>query len=80
MGMTIDDSKADLTSRLTEIEITGSSMLTSASKDELKVAIDTMRKYQQITEIVTKWHNDLSFKTSMAMTEIEEVIEDGKID
>lgn len=45
--------------------------------EALNMAINTMRKYQKITEIVTKWHNDLSFKTSMAMTEIEEVMEDG---
>ena len=48
--------------------------------DYIDVVIETMRKYQKITEIVTKWHNDMSFKTSMAMTEIEEVIEDGNVD
>ena len=48
--------------------------------DYIDVVIETMRKYQKITEIETKWHNDMSFKTSMAMTEIEEVIEDGNVD
>lgn len=50
---------------------------TEHAKD-IRQAIDTMRKYQKITEIITKWHNDMNFKTSMAITDIEEVIKDGE--
>lgn len=70
MGMTID----------TAITVLGMIEAHGICIEAKDVAVETMRKYQNITEIVTKWHNDLSFKTSMAMTEIEEVIEDGKID
>lgn len=38
MGMTIEDVKEELISILTEIEITGGSMVTAAYKDELKIA------------------------------------------
>lgn len=44
---------------------------------EFRQLAEWLSKYQKIQEIVTKWHNDMSVKTSMAMTEIEEVVKDG---
>ena len=46
MGLTIEDAREELTSILTEIEITGGSMVTSIYKEEFKMAIETMRKYE----------------------------------
>lgn len=47
MGMTIEDVEEELISILTEIEITGGSMVTSAYKDELK---NGDRYYEQVSE------------------------------
>lgn len=86
MGMTIDDNVDFLNEAKDFFEDVANdpkikeTIKTYCIIESLETAISTMRKYQKITEIVTKWHNDLSFKTSMAMTEIKEVIEDGKID
>lgn len=42
-------------------------------------AIDTMRKYQKIEQIVSEWNNHC-ISTQVAISEIaNEVIEDGKI-
>lgn len=49
-------------------------------RDSLAFAVDTMRKYQKIEEIVTKWQNEpkMKFDTSYYnMTKITEVIENG---
>ena len=48
--------------------------------DAFQFAKDTMRKYQQIQEIVKVWHQDIYSKDFECMAEIAEVIEDGKID
>lgn len=52
-------------------------------KEALKFAVDTMRKYQMIEQIVTKWQNEpkMKFGTSYYnMTKITEVVEDGNDD
>ena len=72
--MTIEDVKEELISILTEIEITGGSMVTSIYKDELKMAIEIMRKYQKIEEIVGNYGFDTSW---VCLKKIREVIEDG---
>lgn len=62
---------------------TASTPLNKAYSDmieALQTAKETMRKYQKIEQIVTKWYNDTSVNTAMAMLEIKEVVEDGKID
>ena len=75
MGMSIEDVREELISILTEIEITGGSMVTSIYKDELKMAIATMSKYQKIEQIIkfpVYIHEDvLRYKM------ICEVVEDG---
>lgn len=44
----------------------------------LEIAIDTMRKYQQIQEIVKEWREvGLDYDSCDAMDNIERVIEDG---
>lgn len=75
MEMTIEDVKTNLASRLTEIEITGSSVITSASKDELKVAIDILHKYQKIKEQVDTAIDKEDFAISSArLIQIREII------
>ena len=50
-------------------------------KEFIEISIDTMRKYQKITEIVKSWReNGLDYDSCDAMDNIERVIEDGKID
>ncbi len=78
MGITIEDVKEELISILTEIEITGGSMVTSKYKNELKMAIDTMSKYQTIQEIVEHYREKVRDKvTNENMEKILEVAEDG---
>lgn len=76
MGMTIDDADTILS-----CERLDSSMGCGASDEDideaLGVAIDTMRKYQKIQNIVTKWYSDKSVNTATAMLEIKEVIKNG---
>ena len=48
--------------------------------DCLDEAISTMRKYQKIKQIWDEWHVDMSVKTNVAMSQIGEVLNDGKID
>jgi hypothetical protein len=43
--------------------------------DATSVAMDTMRKYQKIEEIVKAWNDNNSFDS---MCQISEVLEDGK--
>ena len=48
--------------------------------DATSVAIDTMRKYQKIEEIVTEWQNENDPKIKFArsnMEKVKEVLEDG---
>ena len=46
--------------------------------EAFKVAIDTMRKYQKIEQIVSAWDDDEN--AMILVHKIKEVIEDGKID
>ena len=46
----------------------------------VKVAIDTLRKYQKIEQIINEWSTNMKVNTTMAMCEIEEVVEDDKAD
>jgi hypothetical protein len=78
MGMTIDDADTILS-----CERLDSSMGCGASDEDidkaLGVAIDTMRKYQKIVQIMERTVDD---GTSMydTLEEIEEVVEDGNVD
>lgn len=48
--------------------------------DEAKLmVINTMRKYQKITEIVEAWKADVDIDSSDSMGDIKEVLEDGRI-
>lgn len=79
-NMTIEDVREELISILTEIEITGGSMVTSAYKDELKVAIETMRKYQKIKEQIDIAIDKENFAISNArLIQIREII-NGNVD
>jgi hypothetical protein len=81
-NMTIDDVKEELISILTEIEMTGGSMVTSIYKDELKMAIDAMRKYQKIEEIMSAdlEHIHPLDRDKYIVASIKEVLENGNDD
>lgn len=71
--MTIEDVKEELVSILTEIEMTGGSMVTSIYKDELKMAIDIMSKYQKIQRIIyDDWNK--GYQHSETLNRIKEVL------
>lgn len=47
------------------------------------IAVDTMRKYQKIAQILDNWKSDggaFEMSESYWLNQIREVIEDGKID
>ena len=62
---------------------TASTPLTKAYSDmieALQTAKEIMHKYQQIEQIINEWSTNMKVNTTMAMCEIEEVVEDGKAD
>lgn len=67
MGMTIDEA----------IETLLDTRSYGTADIAKSVAIETMQKYQKITEIVKLWNDMNSFDS---MLQIREVLEDGKID
>ena len=82
MGMTIDKATNNLSEILTEDTENENSVcyVTENDAEALQVAIDTMRKYQKIQEIVEVWHQDIYAKDFECMAGIAEVVEDGKTD
>ena len=79
MGMTIDEIISVLDDMKVKIDIPKAAVMQNNKNYALDVAIDTMRKYQKIVQIMERTVDD---GTSMydTLQEIEEVIEDGKID
>ena len=73
MGMTIDKAINGVEKRILPIYDN------DADHDALVKAIDTMRKYQKIVQIMERTVDD---GTSMydTLEEIEEVVEDGNVD
>lgn len=74
MGMTITEAIKQLTTY---------TIPCGKYKKAYDMAIDTMRKYQKIQEIVTKWQNEskMVFDTNYYnMAKIIEVVKDEKID
>lgn len=72
MRMSIDDIKHCLLTMIDcelceECNLYGTTGTDHCEHDCVDGALHIINKYQKITETVTKWHNDLSFKTSMAM-------------
>ena len=71
MGMTIDKT----------IEFfNGLECHTPQAKDARNIAIDTMRKYQKIKQIIEVWHQDIFAKDFECIAEVAEVVEDGNDD
>ena len=69
MGITIDESMKVLQEVPKVMPIT---------KESISVALDTMRKYQQIQEIVKEWWEvGLDYDSCDAMDNIERVVENG---
>ena len=88
MGMTIDKSMEVLADYIDTYKICGgngynpATNITQEACEAFEMAIDTMRKYQKIKEIVKKWELDswtdnLSYES---MIQIREVLEDGNDD
>ena len=77
MGMSIDESLEWLISRKEHYEMDDNCQELAKA---LEVAIDTMRKYQKIAEIVT--NNELEWGNASvranAFLEVKKVVEDGK--
>ena len=71
MGMSIEETRRELISDKPD---------TYKFAMALVVAIDTMRKYQKIEQIVNVWHQDIYAKDFECIAELAEVVEDGKID
>ena len=77
MGMSIDE----IIQGLKETIIVCNSVFAYDRKKYIDVAIDTMRKYEKIVEIVKSWReNGLDYDSCDAMDNIERVLEDGNDD
>ena len=83
MGMTIDKSMEVLADYIDTYKICGgngynpATNITQEACEAFEMAIDTMRKYQKIKEIVKAWNDMNSFDS---MVQISEVLEDGNDD
>lgn len=83
MGMTIDLAMNNLSGILTEATEGEDSVcyVTEDDAETLQVAIDTMRKYQKIEQIINNAKDsDGAVKYNWLYEQIEEVIEDGNVD
>lgn len=89
MGMTIDEAiycmesylPSDDYTHCTECKYYGcKDNKTCKSSEAHQKAINIMRKYQKIQEIIEVWHQDIYAKDFECIAEVAEVIEDGKID
>lgn len=76
MGMTIDKSILYMSLYKQRLEESISDGL-EEDIEAYDVAMNTMRKFQRIQEIVKAWNDMNSFDS---MVQISEVLEDGKID
>lgn len=82
MGMTIDNCISKLTEILEEATEDENSVcyVTDVDEPTLKTAIDTMRKYEKIEQILSDWINDDSVGMSdYWMGRIKEVVEDENV-
>lgn len=86
MGMTIDDAIQilhDMYNYYNDVDVDAYVGFDNEDNNAIETALETMRKYEKIVEIVTKWQNETDPKIKFARSNIEkikEVIEDGKID
>ena len=80
MGMTIEDT-INTFQHIRNHPKTDEEEVIKFGQELFDTAIDTMRKYQKIVEIVKEWREvGLDYDSCDAMDNIERVIEDGKID
>lgn len=73
MGMSISEARGNLLFAIRWKE--------RPTDESMELAIEVMRKYQKIEEIVTQWQNETDPKIKFArsnMEKIKKVIEDGK--
>jgi hypothetical protein len=76
MGMSIDLAMNNLNGILTEVTEDKDSVcyVTEEDAETLQVAIDTMRKYQKIEQIL----DDCDLEAWEVLEKVKEVVEDGK--
>ncbi len=72
MGMTIEEHIAQL--------VKVKHYASPRHYETLDMAIETMRKYQQIEQIIEVWHQDIYAKDFECIAEVAEVVEDGNDD
>lgn len=70
MGMSIDDC-------IKELLINKEDDTYVLGNETIDFAIDTMRKYQKIKQIIEVWHQDIFAKDFECIAEVAEVIENG---
>lgn len=82
MGMSIDLAINNLSGILTEATEDEDSVcyVTEDDAETLQVAIETMRKYQKIEQIIKDHDNDRIPEDYWYIDKIREVVEDGKTD
>ena len=80
MGMSIDEHIGVIE----DLKSTMSVCMPEPEKTEictsLSEAIETMRKYQKIKQIIEVWHQDIYAKDFECIAEVAEVVEDGNDD
>ena len=83
MGMTIDKIEFAINSIKIVLKHTEKGYYPEQFKTHeecLKEVLDIARKYQHITKIVEAWEADVDIDSYDCMSDIREVVEDGKID
>ena len=86
MGMSIEEAIPilhDMYNYYNDVDVDAFVGFDNDDNNAIETALDTMRKYQKIQEIVTKWKNEskMVFDTNYYnMAKIIEVVKDGKID
>lgn len=74
MGMTIDEAEAIIQFSMQKFYTLGKDY------EAIQIAINTMRKYQQIEQIYKEWFTDKGHTSAEAYTRIGEVLKDGNDD
>lgn len=83
MGMTIEEAIPilhDMYNYYNDVDVDAYIGFDNEDNNAIETALDTIHKYQKIQEIVKAWKADVDIDSYDCMADIEEVLEDGKID